>query len=231
MKKRVLAVALEQNIYDIIAPILQRDDFEVDRVPRAAPAIHLLLNVPFHALLVRHPLPDIPIQAFLDQLRDSHSQSRRSPLLLIINPEDKEIAEKLIGKGVNRFCTIQDSPEKIRDILARLLQVAPRIASRVVIRLESHVGERKSLLLCQTENISETGMLIKTNRRFPLKSRVHFEFILPGDREPLSGEAQVVRHTTPGRERIIGVGLCFLSFKGDGWERLKAFLRKREGKS
>ena len=85
---------------------------------------------------------------------------------------------------------------------------------------------RSSLEMSQTENLSETGMLVRTGEVYPLGSRLSFEFHLGGQGQPIRGEGEVVRQTTAGRESVRGVGIRFISLERDGQARLQRFLRE-----
>ena len=88
------------------------------------------------------------------------------------------------------------------------------------------LGGARDMILCQTENISSSGMLIKTDKRYEVGAEIEFEFTLPNDERPISGRAAIVRHTQIGRDQVGGVGLRFLSFSGDSQRRFQWFLYK-----
>jgi hypothetical protein len=67
-------------------------------------------------------------------------------------------------------------------------------------------------------------MLLRDDTAYPLGTRMDFELPLPGEREPLRGEAEVVRHTVPDVEGLQGIGVRFVALKGDGNLRLKRVL-------
>lgn len=56
-------------------------------------------------------------------------------------------------------------------------------------RLEIKLGGAKDMILCQTENLSGSGMLIKTDRRYDVGTQINFEYSLPNDPRPISGVA------------------------------------------
>ena len=109
--------------------------------------------------------------------------------------------------------------------VSRLLAVAPRSGLRLMVRIVVNIGEGAALEMAQTENLSETGMLVRTGEVYPLGSRMSFEFHLGGDRLPIRGEGEVVRQTTGGREAVRGIGIRFVSLERDGLQRLQRFLR------
>jgi hypothetical protein len=81
--------------------------------------------------------------------------------------------------------------------------------------------------MCQTENVSTTGMLVRSNVGYPPGTRLGFEFLLLGDSRAVKGEAEVVRHTTIGREAVRGIGCRFVSFEGDGEKRFLEYMKKQ----
>jgi hypothetical protein len=82
-------------------------------------------------------------------------------------------------------------------------------------------------LVCQSETVSEHGLLLKTDARYPLATRVGIEFSLPGERTPVQGEAEVMRHAEVGVEGVKGMGLKMLSFKADGAGRVRRFVGRK----
>jgi hypothetical protein len=67
-------------------------------------------------------------------------------------------------------------------------------------------------------------MLLRTETLYPTGTKVTFEASLPGDRSPIQGGAEIVRHAVAELEGVQGVGMRFLSFRGDGLARLQEFI-------
>jgi CheY-like chemotaxis protein len=225
-RRSVLVVNVDQELYDKIAPLLNRTELEVDRFPRASAALDLVTRVPVDVLLVGYPLPDVATQQFLDAVRSESSPCRQSPLLLLAHHDQLGEASRFIGRGANRVVAVEESSEGLQQEVSALLAVAPRSSLRLMVRMVVSVGDGSSLEMSQTENLSETGMLVRTGAIYPLGSRLAFEFHLGGDRLPIRGEGEVTRHTTPGREQVRGVGIRFVAFEKDGLIRLQRYLRE-----
>src|SRR5436190_1714106 len=102
-RRTVLVVNVDEALFLKVAPLLNRQDFELDRFPRAAAALDLVAHVPLDVLLVRFPLPDVSLQQFLDAVRAETSPCRQSPLLLLAAPDLLGEAEQWIGRGANRL--------------------------------------------------------------------------------------------------------------------------------
>lgn len=227
-RRNILVIGVDSATYAKVAPVLERVDFEVDRFPSAASALELVERIPFMVLLVGFPLPDMPVQELLDAVRRPGSPCRRSPLLLVTQPGEVEQASTHLGRGANRVVSLAESEERLQAVVSELLQVAPRSAVRTMLRVEVRLGDDRTLLLCQTENLSATGMLIRTERRFPVGTELSFELVLGGDARPIRGKAEVVRHTLLGRDPASGMGLRIDQFDGDGERRYRDYVDHSE---
>jgi DNA-binding response OmpR family regulator len=223
-KRSVLVVGVDEELFAKVAPLLDRSEFDVDRFPRAGMALELVARVPFDVLLARHPLADIPVQEFLDAVRAADSPCRSAPLLLLVERGDLDAAAAYVGRGANRVVAVEESPERLQGEVSALLTVAPRSAIRLMVRLQVEIDDGRQLALCQSENVSETGMLVRSSEVLPLGTQLELEFFLGEEPLPVRGTAEVVRHTTPGREEVRGMGLRFLSLHGNGAARLRRFL-------
>ena len=225
-RRSVLVVNADEELFAKIAPLLNREALEVDRFPRARAALDLVSQVPVDVLIVGYPLPDVRTQELLDVVRRPESPCRQSPLLLLAHREELEEAKRFIGRGANEAIAVEESAERLQAAVSRLLAVAPRSSLRMMVRIVVNIGEGAALEMSQTENLSETGMLVRTGEVYPLGSRLSFEFHLGGQSQPIRGEGEVVRQTTAGRESVRGIGIRFISLERDGLQRLQRFLRE-----
>jgi uncharacterized protein (TIGR02266 family) len=221
----LLVVNVDEELFGKVSPLLNRHEFEIDRFPRAAAALELVSRVPVDVLLVGYPLPDVGTQELLDAVRATGSPCRQSPLLLLAPAGQLEDARRFIGRGANDVVAVEETPERLQAAVSRLLAVAPRSSLRTMVRIVVNIGEGAALEMAQSENLSETGILVRTRESYPLGSRLSFEFHLGGDHMPIRGEGEVVRITTAGRESVRGVGVRFISLERDGLLRLQRYLR------
>jgi uncharacterized protein (TIGR02266 family) len=225
-RRSVLVVNADEELFAKIAPLLNRHALEVDRFPRARAALDLLSQVAVDVLIVGYPLPDVRTQELLDVVRRPDSPCRQSPLLLLARADELEEARRYIGRGANDAIAFEESAERLQAAVSRLLAVAPRSSLRTMVRIVVNIGEGAALEMSQTENLSETGMLVRTGEVYPLGSRLSFEFHLGGQSQPIRGEGEVVRQTTAGRESVRGIGIRFIALERDGLQRLQRFLRE-----
>jgi response regulator RpfG family c-di-GMP phosphodiesterase len=224
-RRKLLVIGVDPEEYERVVPFLDRESFDVDRFPSAHGAMELLAEISFEMLIVRYPLPDMQTYSFVEGVRGSAGPCVGSPIILLAAGGDREEAATYVGRGVNRLVHLEESKNQIQRAVSELLAVAPRKAARFLARLEIKLGGAKDMILCETENLSATGMLIRTDRRYQKGTKVSFEFSLPDHHRPVVGFAEIMRHTMNGRDIVGGIGVRFLSFVGDSQRRFESYLQ------
>ena len=96
-----------------------------------------------------------------------------------------------------------------------------------IARVNKALEVGKRLLMCQTENVSKGGVLIRTDQRYPIGTRIAFKSTLPGDRAPVEGYLEVMRHTVPEVEKLQGIGMRFVDLRSADQKRLFEFLDRQ----
>lgn len=220
--RNFLLVGVSEPEFERYLSILSRGGFDFDRFPTPKQALSLIRHVSFHLILVRVPLRGMELKTFLDQIRDQTSASLHSSVILLSEPDYRAEAKKYLGRGANSVLNLGDSVRKIQTSVSKLLRIADRKSVRFTTHIAAELGDGRERLLCQTENISSTGMLLHTDRRYPLGTRLNFDCVLPGARS--LGVAEVVRYTISGRDSVGGMAVRFVSFSGDSHERLESYL-------
>jgi hypothetical protein len=94
----------------------------------------------------------------------------------------------------------------------------------VVLAYRTDDGVSRGLV--RTRDISRTGMLMEGGRELPVNAVFGFQLHLPGAAMAVEGEARVVRHTDPQRERTHGIGAAFLPLTGADRSSLDDFLTR-----
>lgn len=223
---RMLIIGVSRQTYGRFAPLLERREFDVNRVPSSAAALELLTAVRFDVAVIASGITDPGLPETVRRMRASGCASRHASIVVLADAHDRAVAESLVGRGVSRIIDTLAPAEKLEHEVALLLETAPRLAIRLPTQLDTRLGKGPNKLFCQTENISTTGMLLRMPRRPPLNEQVDFEIHLPAHPDPLRGIATVVRYTQPDREGTDGIGARFDSFHRDDHDRLRAFLEK-----
>jgi DNA-binding NtrC family response regulator len=223
-RRNVLAIGLSSDEFDRVAPFLARDSFEVDRFPSAVGSFEITNEVPFEILLTRFPLPDMELYDFLQGVRSGKNPNQKTSIVLLAADGKIDEAKSFVGRGANQVIGLEEADGQIQSTISNVLNVAPRKDARFMARMEIKVGDAEEMLVCQTENMSVSGMLMRTDRRYEKGTKVQFEFSLPNDHRPVVGIAEIMRHTMIGRDKISGVGVRFLSFAGDSQRRFQSYI-------
>jgi uncharacterized protein (TIGR02266 family) len=223
-RKRILVVGLEPGAFRAIDAVLSRAHFAVDRVRRGEGALALCRQVAFDLVIVKHPLPDMGAAAFADALRQDESACVHAHLFALAEASALSALRGQLGGSLSSVFSQEEPAAVLEEVAGRLLGVPARHSVRLPVRLHAQLETGDARLACQTENLSPTGMLVRTAQQLPIGTRVGVEFTLPGAREPLRGEAEVVRHAAPDVEKTQGIGLRFLTLRPADQSRLEAFI-------
>ena len=226
-QKRILVAGVEKTLFERIEPLLNRAYFDVERVPRGQSALDLCGHVGFDLILAAHPLPDLDTKAFVAGLRQPGSRTAGSQLVLLADEGRLAEVADLARQGPGIALPLSEPRRILEEVATRLLGVAPRTNSRFLVQLELQLEVGRRLLMCQTENVSKGGILIRTDQRYPIGARIAFKSTLPGDRAPLEGYLEVMRHTVPDVEKLQGVGLRFVDLRSADQKRLYEFLDRQ----
>ena len=225
-ERNVLLVGLGPSAFEAIAPTLTSSHLLADYIHSGEGAIELASFLPFDAIVAAHPLPDIDLRQLVSAVRAPGSPSLHAGLVVVARGESVADAKELLGLGVNRVLSNDEAAQALPDVLGSLIAVADRVPFKMHGRIEL---PSRSLLSFQTENLSASGMLVRTDFPYRVGMQLPFELLNPDQAEPIRGVAEVVRSTQPDREHCPGVGARFVSFEGSGRERLEAVVRQELG--
>ncbi len=206
--RAVLVVAVPAGVAARFPPLLWRSVFELQTVANPRLAVRAVEGRIFALILVGFPLPGTDFQSFLDEVRAFGSPCRQTPVAAVVAAAERKAAAVFVGRGLNRVVVASDRDADLARTLAELLNVAPRVAVRLPVDLQSRLHSRDRHLLTQTVDLSRTGMLVKDPTGLRVGAELAFELVLPGEARTLDGRAEVVWLGS----RAGGPALCGLRF-------------------
>ncbi len=209
-KKRVLLLSLSPMAEFALAPILRRADLQISKMAHPARSLELLRSEEHRLVLAGHPLDEISIPRLVTALRSADCASRGAGLFVVTVGRPPDELKRMVGKGINAVLPANAPPVELQRTAARLLDVAPRAAIRALVKVRVRLGSGESAFLAQTENISATGLLIRSDRRPEPGTRLPIELALAGESLPLRCVGEVVRHVDAEREGLRGFALRFV---------------------
>ena len=220
----ILVAGLERQAFQRIAPELRRDALKVDWVATPEAGVAQAVKSRYDVIIMDAEPCAWPLTKVVSEFRSAHSPSSDAAIMILSKPEQVDAARELKSRGVNRVMLISDPPAVIREQLLKILEVAPRTSVRLPINLETAFGDTGSEFFCQTENLSSSGMFIRTEHRPQIGSTVVFNIHLSDGGGTIFGRGEVVRHSSSDKEEYDGIAVRFFSFGGNGALRLEDYL-------
>lgn len=210
MGRRILVTGLESPDDQMLSDALENRGYEVSLQPWSPEVPALVEDQTYDAIVVQVPLPGVGLGVLLSSIRARTARCRNAGLLIISSDEDVMAVQKLVGRGVNRVLPKSASVDEVLDALEEIEQAPQRVTVRLPVQLEVTLPEYESRAFCQTENLSESGMLIRGFQRYVPGTRFSFRLQIPGEDRCLTGTAEVTRNTDVDREKIEGFGARFV---------------------
>ena len=222
----VLVAGIGRGPFEALAPVLDRQKLEVVKVATPEMSVELAQSEPFDLLIFDADVKKGTLEQVVNQIRHEMSESRNTSLLVLARSGQADGARELIGRGVNRVMLLDDPPELIGQQVAELLNIAPRADLRFSTHLRTSVGDGAVEVLGEAVNLSSSGMLIETETSFEPGESIVVTINLGGDFGPVTAKAEVVRQAHAERGGVDGIGVRFLSFAGDGKEKIEVILEE-----
>jgi len=174
-------------------------------------------------LIATHPaLPGMACDSLCNIIRRSETMKKVSILLLCDgSPRQRELAKRC---NVNAVLTRPVETRLFADKVQTLLDIPPRQAYRVVLNIAVEGMHNNRPIMCNSENISTSGMLIRTRELLAEGNRVDCSFYLPnGSRVSVTGDIARVFRTDQASDAI-HYGIRFRTFATGSESALAAYV-------
>jgi HAMP domain-containing protein len=218
-----LVVGVPQPQVEAIRDLLGPLHVEVHPVSTHTEALESVRWFPFAYVLAT--MPPVAPTRFLESVRVQGSLCRTAGVVLLVRGALEGEANHYVGRGANRVIPLGDVDGRLPQAITELGAVSERTRVRLAVEVDLDHGRRCETW--QSENLSASGMLLRTSTPAPIGREVGLHFTLPGDDLPIHVHARVVRGTTFAREDFDGLAVHFLSFVGEGQHRLELLLRRQ----
>lgn len=175
-------------------------------------------------LIATHPtLPGMTCEILCNIIRRSETMKKVSILLLCNSPHQQELTRRCNVNAV-LSCPVDTAifAAKVRE----LLDIPPRRSYRIVLNIAVVGLHDNRPVMCNSENVSAGGMLIRTTESLPPGSRISCSFYLPdGRRVNADGViARAFRRDTAFD--MTHYGVHFQGFAPGAQAAIKAFVEK-----
>ena len=219
----VLVAGIARSSFDELAPVLDRHKLTVVQVTSAEDSTKFAHSDRVELVILEAEPTTMSLEDVVLTIRAESSASKNASLLVLAKPGNEDEARQLIGSGVNRVMLAVDPPKLIAQGVADLLEIASRTTLRLTTELLVKLADGSEEVLGAVVNMSAAGLLLETDADLEPGQHVILSIDIDQD-EPVSAKAEVVRKADPNRDGVEGVGVRFLTFAGDGRERLEAII-------
>lgn len=223
-RKRILAVVTDLALFRKLEDLFRRASFEVNRVPSGAGALVLIGNVKYSLIVAGMPLPDLGLKEFLSSLRAIDSESGGSPIVILAPEADVPALSKALHSDLLRVVSETAAEGDLQRAVSEVLGVAARTSTRLLVEMEVGLEGSPQRRLVQTQNLSETGMLLRASAAPPVGTPVQLSFRLPDDDHPMVLEAEIVREAEVNKESVRGFAVRYTRVQPEDLERLREFV-------
>ena len=221
---KILVTGTSVQHDDEIFSVVRAAGFEVCLEPWHSEVPALVESQAFDAIVVHLPLPGVGLGVLLSSIRARAARCRQAGLVILTPESDIGAVEKLVGRGVNRVLPDTATALEVLEALEAVQGVAHRVSIRLPIQLEVTLPAGDSQAFCQTENLSESGMLLRGFQHYPLGTQFSFQLQVPGTDRCLKGIAEVTRTTDAARENVEGFGARFVEVESSEWLEFEKIL-------
>jgi CheY-like chemotaxis protein len=223
--KRVLGAISDHSVIEALDPLLSRATVEFSQVANGEACVVLASTSPYDLILAQLPLMDMSAPQLLTSLRAYGSPSLEARILLLASSGQAQAAEALRYRGIDKVA-LSASMDEFRNSVAKALGIALRSSTRVLVNLHVDLGDSLSTQVYETENLSRTGMLVRTAHPLAVGTEFEFDICLAAPESVLQGTGYVVRHTVPDRESVHGMGVEFSDLARSSADDLDLFVKQ-----
>ncbi|HAR98934.1 MAG TPA: hypothetical protein DCS11_08600 [Syntrophus sp. (in: bacteria)] len=226
---RVLSFNFPTTLQSVQTGILSRPPFAAEAVSRASDLLRHLEGRPYRLMILTMPGDGLEFRDILPIVRNPRMPSSSGSVMLLTPAERVEEHRAFLHKGLDAVLPRTAAPEAVEAEIARQVKVAPRANTRVMLRLNARIQTQNSMIMCQTANLSPSGLFLIHAPTLPVGTVFAFELMLPKARDPIAGEARVVRHALRNKEKFEGMGAAFISLSPDDQKLLQDFVARSGG--
>lgn len=217
-KQRALIAIADSEIYTRLLELLRIAGIDHGRALDRETALALGYRQSFTLVVSDLPLRGGALRDFLANVCGTGSLSEGSPVVLL-----GRSAGAGLFAGAGEITQCRDTTELLRAIASHIVP-GDRVVRRLLVRVDVEAEEVPVRRAMQTENLSSSGMLLRTQRPLPVGMVAPFVLDLPHDPKPVKGQVEVVRHADPEVEGLLGMGVRFVQLEHDGDARLRNFV-------
>lgn len=201
--KKILIVNYLKTYIDKGKNILSRSDFQIFTATTSEEALKLHKTEKMDLIVADLDMPDISGDRLCQLLRND-SDLKKVSVVLICNPTSGDI-KRVEKSNANAYVTKPLQPLQFLEKVSGLLNISTRKNYRVLLKVAVEGRTKTESFFSKSENISSTGILIKSNAHLAQGDKITCSFFIPGGSQ-VDVRGEVVRIVEkPDAERLYGI--------------------------
>ncbi len=220
MGKRILVIESGIPVIPFEQSLLLRKDHEVSRAQTAAEALERVAELTPDLIITDERVSGMELPELIRQIR-SLREGRYSAIIVLSSEELEQEP-----KGVNMVLRKPISGLDFSQACQRLLAISARKDARLLVYVQVKGYLKSNLFLCNSLNLSSSGLLILTARKLKLGDSIRLQITLPLERDKVEVQGDIVREAKEVETRLNAYGVKFVDMEPAALERLSRFVDK-----
>lgn len=219
--KKILVVESGVPVVPFEESVLLRKDHEVHRAGSGADALQQFVTTPCDLAIIDEQLSDMSGAHLAACLREMEGGKTLSILLFGGVPGDPP------PPGVNKLLPKPVVRADFHGACGALLSVSSRKEARLLVYVQVLGFVHTGFFLCNSMNLSATGILIITSRKLKMGEPIELQITLPREREKVKVSGEVVREAKEIQSKLFAYGVRFNNLSEEDKGRIRVFVREQ----
>jgi len=176
--KKIILVNSIIAFFDRHKSLLNRSEFQILTAATGSDAIEVHRRERADMIIAELTMPDMQGDKLCSQLRKE--EALKHVLVILACSDTPDNRARIARCGANDWVATPLDPEKLQDSISRLFSISMRMGYRVILMAKVHSEWNAVPFFCTSQNISDTGILIESDKILNHGDRITCRFFLPG---------------------------------------------------
>lgn len=217
-KKRILIIESGLPVIPFEQSLLLRQDHILVRAATVKEAVQAVNKSMPHLIILDEQIEDTDGVEVVSRIRELENGKNCAVILITSDIPQENPA------GVNVVLKKPVSGLAFSEACRRLLAISVRKSVRLLVYVQVLGYVKSNPFLCNSLNLSASGVLILTARRLKVGDKITLKITLPLEKEKVEVEGKVVREAGEIKSRLNGYGILFTDLSEKDKTRLQKFV-------
>ena len=159
-------------------------------------------------ILLDYLMPDMTGDLVCREIR-TREELKQIPIMIVSTSADDSDIKKCFAAGANDYVTKPINPQEVLSKAAALMNIPYRLHFRIPVHFKVQGETPRLTFTAFSRNISRGGLLIESEKKIALGSRVELGFRLQTEGPSLDVSGEVTRVSFDDRKGVYLVGVRF----------------------